>query len=285
MSLMEKKMRKINNVNKLSLEELERFRAINSISNGCDKKEIIYREFDADQIKLVVISDIHLGHKKCNKKKLLDIIQYVLEGDNTYCLLLGDQCECATKTSVGLGIYEEEMHLGEQLRWLAEKLKPLADAGKILGINIGNHEYRLAMFAEVDPAKLLADKLGVPYLGWQGYLTLKVKGIYYDISAFHGAGMGSSKASKINASKKIANITNCDLYLTGHTHDLLDDQTLKYEFDHENKCLVPVIKKFVVCGSFLEYWSSYPEMKGLDPAITGSPLITLDGSKKDIQIY
>lgn len=282
---MEKKMRKINAVNKLSLEEIERFRAINSISNGCDKKEIIYREFDVDQIQLVVISDIHLGHKKCNKKKLLDIIQYVLEGDNTYCLLLGDQCECATKTSVGLGIYEEEMHLGEQLRWLAEKFKPLADAGKILGINIGNHEYRLAMFAEVDPAKLLADKLGVPYLGWQGYLTLKVRGIYYDISAFHGAGMGSSKASKINASKKIANITNCDLYLTGHTHDLLDDQTLKYEFDHENKCLVPVIKKFVVCGSFLEYWSSYPEMKGLDPAITGSPLITLDGIKKDIQIY
>lgn len=282
---MEKKMRKVNKVNRLSLEELERFRAINSISNGCDKKEIVYKEFDEDQIQLVVISDIHLGHKKCNKKKLLDIIQYVLEGDNTYCLLLGDQCECATKTSVGLGIYEEEMHLGEQLRWLAEKFKPLADAGKILGINIGNHEYRLAMFAEVDPAKLLADKLGVPYLGWQGYLTLKVGNIYYDISAFHGAGMGSSKASKINASKKIANITNCDLYLTGHTHDLLDDQTLKYEFDHENKCLVPVIKKFVVCGSFLEYWSSYPEMKGLDPAITGSPLITLDGTKKDIQIY
>lgn len=278
-------MRKVNKVNRLSLEELERFRAINSISNGCDKKEIVYKEFDEDQIQLVVISDIHLGHKKCNKKKLLDIIQYVLEGDNTYCLLLGDQCECATKTSVGLGIYEEEMHLGEQLRWLAEKFKPLADAGKILGINIGNHEYRLAMFAEVDPAKLLADKLGVPYLGWQGYLTLKVGNIYYDISAFHGAGMGSSKASKINASKKIANITNCDLYLTGHTHDLLDDQTLKYEFDHENKCLVPVIKKFVVCGSFLEYWSSYPEMKGLDPAITGSPLITLDGTKKDIQIY
>lgn len=271
--------------NVFSTDYLQEFSDINSATYKEAEKEIVFKEFNADSINIIPISDIHLGHKCCNKEKLLEIIKFINRKPNTYTVLLGDQCECATKTSVGLGIYEEEMNVGEQLKWLYKALKPLADNGKILGICTGNHENRLAQFANIDPAQLLADKLDVPFLGWQGYLALKVNDRVYTVSAFHGAGGGTSKASKMNMSKKIKHIVNCDLYLSGHTHDKIQDEELKYEFDLETKKLVPARKHFVVCGSFLEYWNSYPEMKGLEPAITGSVLITLAGDKKEIKVY
>ena len=268
-----------------SSDYVQEFSDINSATYKECEKEIIVQEFEAEKINIIPISDIHLGHKCCNKEKLLEIIKFIEKKPNTYTVLLGDQCECATKTSVGMGIYEEEMNVGAQLKWLYKAFKPLADKGKILGVCTGNHENRLAQFANIDPAQILADKLEVPFLGWQGYLALVVNGIVYTVSAFHGAGGGTSKASKLNMSKKIKHIADCDLYLSGHTHDKMQDEELKYIFDLENKKLAPMKKHFVVCGSFLEYWNSYPEMKGLEPAITGSVLVTLSGDKKEIKVF
>ena len=265
---------------------LREFSDINSASYKAIEKEICMCNFgDVDKINIIPISDIHLGHRCCNKEKLLEIIKFIERKPNTYTILLGDQFECATKSSVGMGPYEEEMNVGDQLKWLYKALKPLAAKNKILGICTGNHENRLTQFANIDPAQVLAEKLEVPYFGWQGYLSLLVGKNIYNVSAFHGAGGGTSKASKMNASKKIKNIVNCDLYLSGHTHDKMQDEELKYEFDLKSGKLVPSIKHFAVCGSFLEYWTSYPEMKALEPSITGSILITLDGKKKEIKIY
>jgi hypothetical protein len=46
----------------------------------------------------------------------------------------------------------------------------------------------------------------------------------------------------------------------------------------------PYIKHYVVCGSFLEYWGTYPEMKLLQPSFTGVAVIKLDSETKYIQV-
>lgn len=264
--------------------DLKKFTEINNKVDH-QKKKIYVKKFKSNLVKIVPIADIHMGHKNCNVAKLRDIIDFVLNTKDCYCVLLGDQTECATKTSIGMATLEQDFSLGDQIKFLTELFTPLAKAGKILGINTGNHEYRLSQFAGIDPAQILAAKLEVPFLGWQGYLGIEVNGIRYDISSFHGVGGGTAKSSKIKAIKKVEDIADCDLYIIGHLHDKVDDSVIRYKFDYEKEELVPYIRKYALCGSFLEYWNSYSEMKALAPSITGSPLITLSGKNKEIQIY
>lgn len=264
--------------------ELKQFNDINN--KPCNqKKKILIKKLKSDLVKIVPISDIHFGHKNCNTEKLKDIINFVLNTKDCYCILLGDQTECATKTSIGMATFEQDLNLGDQINYLSELLAPLAKADKIIGINTGNHEYRLSQFAGIDPAKILATKLNVPFLGWQGYIGLDINGIKYDISSFHGVGGGTAKSSKMKAIRKIEDITDCDLYIIGHLHDKVDDTVVRYKFDYNKGELIPYIRKYALCGSFLEYWNGYSEMKALAPSLTGSPLITLSGKKKEIQIY
>lgn len=234
---------------------------------------------------MVPITDVHLGNKQANIPYFKAFVDYILMTPNAVTVLNGDLAETATKVSVGKAMFEENMNFPEQLKMLTEILKPLADAGKILGVGPGNHEERIANMIGLNPMEILAEKLGVPYFGYQGYFRIIVNNIKYNAAFFHGAGGGSSTGSKATTAEKINKVVpNADLYFSGHTHGKQSHYDYVYMFDNESGELVPHKRTYVVGGSFVEYWDAYPEMKGLPPSATGLVRVELRPDYKDIRV-
>lgn len=234
---------------------------------------------------LVPITDVHLGHKCCNSPAFKAYVKYILDTPNAVTILNGDLAETATKISVGMAMFEEEDHYPKQMAMLEEILKPLAKAGKILGVGPGNHEERIANMIGINPMQQLAKDLGVPYFGYQGFFRIVVNGIVYKVAFHHGAGGGSTSGSKTNTSEKMNKvIANADLYVSGHTHGRQSHQDIIYLMDEESENLIAHVRTYVVGGSFVEYWGAYPEMKALAPSMTGLVRCELRPDKKDIRV-
>ncbi len=236
------------------------------------------------KVSLVPLADIHLGNKSCDIDKLKSFIDYIGREEECYTILLGDIAENATKTSVGLGMYEEDMHLREQLVLLRRLLQPLADKGKILGIHTGNHEFRSTILTGISPMEILSSQLDVPYLEYQGHYVLKVGKQKYKLMSSHGIGSGRTTGAKINAAERLAEINPmCHLYISGHTHIKHAHEKVKYYIGEDDQ-LKSLKQYYAVCGSFLEYFGGYPEMQLLPPSSMGAVKIDLYADHHDIQI-
>lgn len=253
-------------------------------------KEIHSYVFNEDLYKenglvIVPITDVHLGNRQANIEYFKAFVEYILNVPNAVTILNGDLAETATKVSVGKAMFEENMNFPEQMQMLYEILLPLAEAGKILGMGPGNHEERIANMIGINPMEMLAEKLDVPYFGYQGYFRVEVNGIKYAINAFHGAGGGATSGSKANTAEKMNKVVpNADLYISGHTHGKMSHSDLVFLFDEESGQLVPHKRTYVVGGSFVDYWEAYPEMKGLAPSSTGLVRCELRPDIKDVRV-
>jgi UDP-2,3-diacylglucosamine pyrophosphatase LpxH len=240
---------------------------------------------DGDRIQIVPISDIHLGSINANIPKLRDFISYIEETPDTYTVLTGDLGENATKTSIGLGIYEQRYDPQTQIEILEEELKPLADKGKILGIQPGNHERRIMRSTSIDPMRILARSLDVPYLGYQGYFVINVGDERYEAMTFHGRSGARTHGGKINAAHKMNRVANVDLYISGHTHILDSSHDIIMEIDKDTDEITYRRRYYVIAGSFLSYWGGYPEMKAYSVADQGAMRIDLFKDRKKIKVH
>mgnify|MGYP003488327725 FL=1 len=253
-------------------------------------KEVFTYSFNEDIHKkegliLVPITDVHLGNRQANIEYFKAFVQYILDVPNAVTVLNGDLAETATKISVGKAMFEESANFPEQIKQLTDILRPLAKAGKILGIGPGNHEERIANMIGLNPMEILAERLDVPYFGYQGYFRIIVNHINYNCSFFHGAGGGASPGAKANTSEKLNKVVpNADLYFSGHTHGKQSHSDTTFMFDANSDTLVPHKRTYVVGGSFVEYWEAYPEMKGLAPSSTGLVRCELRPDVKDIRV-
>jgi UDP-2,3-diacylglucosamine pyrophosphatase LpxH len=266
----------------LDLGVLDEFKIMNKQDQPKPKGIITKQLTQNNPAYILALSDVHLGSLLCNKEKFQKTVNFIESHRDVYTILLGDLAETATRSSVGLGIFEEEFHIDKQLDMLVNILSPLANKGKILGILPGNHEYRIHSMTGIDPTKVLADRLGVDYCGYQGYFNLMVGEEAYTLVAWHGAGGAATKASRIKAAEKLKEVVVADVYISGHTHDR------SYHDDFidiiENGQIKRHHRHYVVCGSYLEYVNSYAEMKGLTPTGTGGVIIRLSNEGKDVTV-
>lgn len=247
--------------------------------------EFVGELFEKDGLVIIPITDVHLGNRQCNIEHFQEFLQLIMEIPNCVTILNGDLAETATKTSVGMAMFEEDKNIPEQLDALYELLKPLAEAGKILGMGPGNHEQRVAHMIGMNPMQILADRLGVPYFGYQGYFRLKVGEIIYKVAFHHGVGGGSTTGAKANSAEKLNKVVPlADLYVTGHTHGKQWHRDEVWLIpDNEDK-LVRHQRTYVVGGSFLSYFGGYSEEKVLPPSSTGAVYVQLSSQAKEIRV-
>jgi hypothetical protein len=180
-------------------------------------------------------------------------------------------------------MFDEEMHIPDQMKVLCAVLKPLADCGKILGCLPGNHEMRVEYLTGLNPMALLAERLNIPYMGYQGYIQVKDGNQKYDIMCHHGVGSGGSAAARIRSAERLSAVTDADIYLSGHTHGADYHKNEIWTFSNDGD-LIPKIRHFVVAGSFLDYFNGYAEMKLLQPVGVGSVFIKLMESRKEVRV-
>jgi hypothetical protein len=107
---------------------------------------------------LCPIGDEHIGSKYFNEDALKKNIDWCLE-EGAYVILMGDELETATKTSVGAGVFEQSEIVEGQLEKTVKLYKPLADEKRILGNLVGNHEMRVFNHSGANLSKILSQLL------------------------------------------------------------------------------------------------------------------------------
>jgi len=238
-------------------------------------------------IELHTFSDWHIGDEHCDMQSIKAEVEKVKVTPNAYCILNGDLCNTATKTSVS-DIYSEKMSIMKQIQTCIELLEPIKD--KILFISNGNHENRTYKNDGVEIMRLIAKQLGLEdkYCGEGGVLFVRFGdgGFHrrkqaYSIYITHGTGGGKKVGGKVNRLEDLAGIADCDIYIHSHTHLPLIFKQGFYRLSWQNSSVSLVEKLFVNSSAQLNY-GGYGQTQGFKPASKSTPVIYLNGCRREM---
>lgn len=219
--------------------------------------------------KLVIapLFDLHYGHETHNFEKLMSYINWIKESPNVYAILGGDLMENAVDDGRGM-TYDQSEKPMTQLDRLTELLAPIAH--KVLVSVPGNHEARTEKKTGIDVAKVLADRLGIPY--FSGPVTMSVMANTYKWSfyIFHGFGNSQTKGGKMNIASRPKGWTGLiHFFVSGHTHDCIAESETAIVEDPLN-CRLMFLKQWtVVAQAFLGWYNTYGYKAGYKPPSQG----------------
>lgn len=249
------------------------------------------------QMELHIFADEHLGDENCDKKRLLERIEYVKNTPTAYCILNGDIIDNATKTSIG-DTYTQEFNPMEQLQKAVDIFEPIKD--KILCITHGNHENRTYKKEGINLSYLIAQQLGLAdrYTPTSALCFIrfgemarnikesngsgKTRKICYTLYVLHGSGGGRKEGAKAIRLADMASIIDTDIYIHSHTHLPLIMKQAFHRIDPRNSTVAIVTKLFVNTAANLNY-GGYGEAQAFKPASKDTPVIYLSGSKKSYE--
>ena len=240
-------------------------------------------------VELHTFSDWHIGDKFCDMQSIKDEVEKVKGNPNAYCILNGDLCNMATRTSVS-DIYSETMSIMEQIQICIDLLEPIKD--KILFITNGNHENRTYKSDGVEIMLMVAKQLKLEdkYCREGGILFLRFGKMDkthhcrkqgYAIYISHGVGGGKRAGSKVNRLEDLSGIVDADIYIHGHTHLPLIFKQGFYRLNWRNSCVTFGDKLFVNSSAQLSY-GGYGQIEGYKPASKSAPVIYLNGCRREM---
>jgi len=240
------------------------------------------------EIRIIPISDMHIGDSLCNIEAIKKVLEEVKDSDSTFIILNGDLINNGVKNSVS-NVYDEKLTPMEQIVKLCDLLEPVKD--KILVIHPGNHEARTYKEDGIDITRIVARQLKIEDrfsdTWWYLYLTLghgeKGRPVMYTITGVHGYGGGKKSGGKINNLVEMSDKVVADIYVMGHTHTPIMTRNTIYIPDYQHRTLVKKDKYYIMTNSFLEY-GGYGEILGFTPGTTEHQEMILDGRKKLIKI-
>lgn len=241
-------------------------------------------------IELLVLADYHYADPNSDHDAIRKDIDYVNTHDNAYCVLAGDLLDCALKSSLG----DAYVNLSpmEELTAMMELIQPIAH--KVLAIVGGNHEARHYRTNGVDMTRLLARQLGIEdkYSPDTALLFLRFgrdesnrnhnRQILYTIYLTHGSGGGRKEGGKIQRLADYAQIVDADIYICGHTHLPASFKTGFARPSAANSSITYCTKLYVNSAAKLNY-GGYGDTGGFKPPCTDTPMILLNGEKKEMR--
>ena len=241
-----------------------------------DKKETRpYWEysFNKDKQYLIGLGDLHYGAKSCDVAKFKEKVRSIKKY-GTAVILMGDLIENANRYSVGAGVYEQVMTPMDQMDDVCKLLEPIKD--QCMAMLDGNHEFRTWKECGFRPTQIMADRLDIPYAGFEAFVRMKVKKSVYTVYATHGSTGSRFPWTRMKCLEDIMRNVDSDICLMGHTHD-------KLYHEMAYKGITPKKKIGVLTGSFLGDDSfGYAAMKNLPPVKTGMIVLELSGKEWDV---
>ena len=245
-------------------------------------------------IEIEIFSDLHLGSRKCDYLAIKERVERVRTNENVYAIVLGDLLNNSTKTSVG-DVYEEELTPMQQVKLAVSTFEPIKD--KILGVCSGNHERRSYKTEGIDLLCFMCSELGIADKYDYGACLLFIRlghdskhnksghgarQICYTLYMTHGDGQGGRTiGGKANGLQRRGQIVDADIIVTGHTHSPLAFRDCCFRIDYQNSGVVKKEQLFVNASATLDY-EEYAELFGMRPSSSHSPVIVLNGRKKEM---
>ena len=190
--------------------------------------------------------------------------------------------ECGLKDSIGDSMYRQKLNPDAQMWTMIEILKPVAEAGLIIGMHCGNHESRITKSTGIDITKIMARILNVPYLGFSCWSLLSVNGTRYSIYSTHGTGGSKFKHTKLKTVIDQCAWINSDVLAQGHVHSIACEPIIKQGFDATKNRIVEDKQYVCLTGSYMRWDNSYAQAGNMPITKLGSPKIKLFSDKKGV---
>ncbi len=238
---------------------------------------------DVDRIKILLMGDEHIGSPQYDKDLHLSMLEQAYN-KGWYILHMGDGIEAATRNSIGSGVYAQETIIDQQMSDWINTYKPFVENGTFIGAHIGNHESRAMKDDGVNLMRHMCREAGAKYLGIARAHLLRVGNQSYTAYTTHGSSGARLPYTKIKGALDLERVINAEIYAMGHVHQLSHHVRNFYEINKRNKQVQKNKKHFVLTGSYLDYPNSYAQVKCMEPARMGSPLLTLYGDKHEIEV-
>lgn len=263
----------------------------------------IYVKSRGDIIKIKPIMDYHKGAKTSDKKAFREYLRD--RDEHTYFFTNGDLWDAIYfndkrfKPS-GHENTDEDSPIDEEVNEMADELSSIKD--RLICIGHGNHEETIVKSCHTNMSKRLADKLGVPYLGYSFWFRLSIRrkeddsavGPSHDLRnvdffCSHGFGGGTrTEGGSITKYAKFADRFLCDVFVVGHDHR---KQYVRYPLlgISGDKNVKLVSKARIVClgGSWKKSYSNstaatWEETKGFPPSEIGG--ITIEIQLREVGV-
>jgi hypothetical protein len=241
------------------------------------------KKFDLDRVNILLMSDEHLGHRGYDR----DLHERVLENaydKGWYVLHLGDAIECATKDSVGAGVFEQDEIVDKQVSNSIALYEPFVEDGRFLGMHSSNHPERIYKSTGFDVSRHMCREMDAKYLGIAKAHIFRVGNQTYTIYTTHGASGAMLPYTKIKGALDMEKIIDTEIYAMGHVHQLSHHVRNYNHLDKRSKTIKTGQKHFILTGSYLDYWNSYAQIKNMEPSRKGSPILTLNGLEHQIKV-
>lgn len=256
--------------------------------------QLIRRDFDWSTQHFRHLSDLHIGSADTR----VDLIERELDADDSWLLFNGDMADliiAADKKRYRPACLPKRLRgrndiINATLDWTTELLEP--HAKRILGLGTGNHETAIEKECSLDFARLLCDRLGVPYAGYSGYYDFRFRDdarhvCRYLIHYHHGAGGGASLKSCVDEFTKRNGYIDADLIWVGHRHHNMSTRLRRLVCPILGSRIQYSDTRFIMTAAYMESWKfnngpregSYPEDKALPPQPTGGTLVTVSPNR------
>jgi len=277
----------------------------------------------ADQFRLYYLTDLHYGAAACDEHAIDDQIAKIANDPNARWIGGGDYIDCIARkgdkryreATLAPWLWGYDDPIGAQRDYTVGKLSPIMD--KCLGLVCGNHEYAALKYGDRDvyweivtwlAQRAKRDPLDLA-LGVQGFVVMRYRRNYNDrdsggtqyggtttITAYchHGYGGGRLPGGDALSLSRALGDYEAELILMGHRHkqQVVPKEIVKPS-SHGGTAKVST-RYGVFCGHYLNSYirpsgkgspvDTYPEEKGLPPAPTGTPTITIKPSDKAIDV-
>lgn len=234
-------------------------------------------------IRIVVVSDLHIGLKGFRPDIMEDIIKEIKK-PNTYWIGLGDFIEGREPSHKFYDAREVTMSVGEQYEYFFNAFRPYMK--KCLGLHPGNHEESLIQRTTVNPILQFCNDNKVTYLGSVARTVFDNGKNTTSLVTAHGAGGGTQIGGSINKLISYAKVFNANVVCVGHYHKLAHTCELHSSEDETGKIHWSPMH-VVLNGSALESYGDgdfggYAEKKMMHPNALGFAVINI--SQKDLEI-
>lgn len=247
------------------------------------------------------LADLHIGSPNCDVSMIKHLVAENVE-NHWFCCLGGDILDVGLKSSKS-DCYTQTMTINKALDKAYKLLKPLADAGLILGAVQGNHENRLTRDAGLDLTYQLMCRFGLEELynpnsvlavirvgKRRDALRKSKKGSVrrdiaytYVVHLTHGHGGGTTPGGRANALTRARLKIDADVYLQGHTHHSDVQLGSCLRVNRSSASVSQIEQVFVCCGSCLTYDDSYGEAMNLSPSDNRFPRVFLSGTEHHVE--
>ncbi len=243
----------------------------------------------AETIEVHPMADLHIGDPHSDYKSILEKIAYIKQTPNAYCILDGDLMDTAIASSIG-DTYSANLQPMEQLKQCVKIFEPIKD--KILAVLPGNHETRVYKTDGVDLTEIMCSQLGIAnrYSPTTALVFVRFgmqsghrhnRPMLYTLYVTHGSGGGRREGGKVNKLADLASIVDADIYIHAHTHLPVVFKESFFRVSGSNSSVALVEKLFVNTAASLNY-GGYGDRQGYKPSSKKSPVIYLDGLKRDM---